>query len=48
MVEGSYLLWDEPCAFQGIDEKGLEDYVKAEQYIGALQRMGKPLPDAAG
>lgn len=41
MVEGSTLLWDELCAFQGVDEKDLQNYVIVAQYIGALKRFGK-------
>lgn len=41
LVEGSTLLWDELCCFQGIDEKDLQNYVIVAQYINALQRFGK-------
>ncbi len=41
MVEGSTMLWDELCAFQGVDEKDLENYVIVADYISALQRFGK-------
>lgn len=41
MVEGSTMLWDELCAFQGVDEKDLENYVVVADYISALQRFGK-------
>lgn len=41
MVEGSTMLWDELCAFQGVDEKDLESYVVVAEYISALQRFGK-------
>ena len=41
MVEGSTLLWDELCAFQGVDETDLRNYVCVAQYLGALRRMGK-------
>ena len=40
MVEGSIMLWDELCAFQGVDEKDLENYVVVADYIRALQRFG--------
>lgn len=38
MVEGSTLLWDELRAFQGLDEKDLQNYVMVAQYIDALRR----------
>lgn len=41
MVEGSTMLWDELCAFQGVDEKDLENYVVVAGYISALKRFGK-------
>lgn len=41
VVEGSTMLWDELCAFQGVDEKDLENYVVVADYINALQRFGK-------
>lgn len=41
MVEGSTMLWDELRAFQGVDEKDLENYVVVADYIHALQRFGK-------
>ena len=41
MVEGSSLLWDELCAFQGLDEKDLNHYVVTAQYINALERTGR-------
>lgn len=41
LVEGSTMLWDELCCFQGIDEKDLQNYVVVAQYINALQRFGK-------
>lgn len=40
-VEGSTLLWDELCAFQGVDERDLQNYVITAQYISALKRFGK-------
>lgn len=40
-VEGSTLLWDELCAFRGVDEKDLQNYVITAQYISALKRIGK-------
>lgn len=41
MVEGSTMLRDELCAFQGVDEKDLENYVTVADYIRALQRFDK-------
>lgn len=41
LIEGSTMLWDELCCFQGIDEKDLQNYVIVAQYINALQRFGK-------
>ncbi|MCI2161864.1 MAG: hypothetical protein LKK39_08120 [Oscillospiraceae bacterium] len=41
MVEGSTMLWDELCAFQGVDEKDLQNYVCAAEYIHSLKRFGK-------
>lgn len=40
-VEGSTFLWDELCAFQGVDEKDLQNYVIVAQYINALKRFGR-------
>lgn len=40
-VEGSSFLWDELCAFQGVDEKDLKNYVCVAQYVNALKRFGK-------
>ncbi len=41
LVEGSTMLWDELCCFQGIDEQDLQNYVVVAQYVNALQRFGK-------
>lgn len=41
IVEGSTMLWDELRAFQGVDEKDLENYVVVADYISALKRFGK-------
>lgn len=41
MVEGSTMLWDEICAFQGVDEKDLGNYVCVAEYINSLKRFGK-------
>ena len=39
-VEGSSLLWDELCAFQGLDEYDLQNFFCVAQYILALERFG--------
>ncbi len=36
-VEGSEQLWDELCAYQGVDEDDLGNYVRTAQYIECLQ-----------
>lgn len=41
MVEGSTMLWDELCAFRGIDELDLQNYVCVAEYIKCLKRFGK-------
>lgn len=41
MVEGSTMLCDELRAFQGLDEKDLQNYVVVADYIHALERFGK-------
>lgn len=41
MVEGSTMLWDELCAFQGLDERDLENFVRVGQYVQCLKRFGK-------
>lgn len=41
MVEGSTMLWDELCVFQGVDEKDLQNYVCVAEYINSLKRFGK-------
>ncbi len=42
MVEGSSLLWDELCAFQGLDEADIENYFCVAQYINALDKFKAP------
>ncbi|WP_418718535.1 hypothetical protein [Candidatus Allofournierella merdipullorum] len=42
MVEGSTLLWDELCAFQGLDEMDLQNFVMVAQYIDAQRRINEP------
>ena len=39
-VEGSSLLWDELCAFQGLDERDIENYFCVAQYIYNLKKHG--------
>ena len=39
-VEGSSFLWDELCAYQGLDEKDLQNYYCVAQYIACLERFG--------
>lgn len=39
-VEGSSLLWDELCAFIGLDEKDLTNFVCVANYITALKHTG--------
>ncbi|MDO5547520.1 MAG: hypothetical protein Q4F79_03450 [Eubacteriales bacterium] len=40
MVEGSAMLWDELCAFRGLDERDLNNYACVAQYINSLRRFG--------
>lgn len=39
MVEGSSMLFDELCAYQGLDEMDLNNYVCTAQYIRCLKRF---------
>ena len=39
MVEGSSLLWDELCAFRGLDEDDLENFYMVAEYVGCLKRF---------
>ena len=39
-VEGSSMLWDELCAFQGLDEIDIDNYYCVAQYITCLKRFG--------
>lgn len=41
MVEGSSMLWDELCAFQGLDQADIQNYYCVAQYIACLKRFGK-------
>lgn len=39
-VEGSSLLWDELYAFRGLDEKDIQNYFCAGEYISCLKKYG--------
>lgn len=39
-VEGSSLLWDELYAFQGLDEKDIQNYFCVAEYISCLEKFG--------
>lgn len=41
LVEGSCLLWDELCAFQGVDETDLKNIYVVAQYISCLKRFSR-------
>lgn len=38
-IEGSSLLWDELCAYRGLDERDIRNYFCVAQYVSALERM---------
>lgn len=38
-VEGSSMLWDELCAFQGLDKSDLQNYYSVAEYISCLKRF---------
>lgn len=40
LVEGSCVLRDELCAFQGVDETDLENFYLVAEYISCLERFG--------
>ncbi|HHX87473.1 MAG TPA: hypothetical protein GX693_04745 [Firmicutes bacterium] len=40
-IEGSSMLWDELCAFQGLDSKDIENYYCVAQYISCLKRINR-------
>lgn len=40
MVEGSSMLWDELCAFQGLDQVDIRNCFSVAQYIASLRRFG--------
>ncbi len=39
-VEGSSMLWDELCAFQGVDEVDIQNFYCVAKYIDCLKRFG--------
>ena len=39
-IEGSSMLWDEVCAFQGLDEKDIKNPYCVATYISCLKRFG--------
>ncbi len=39
MVEGSSLLWDDLCAFRGLDADDLDNYYMVAEYVACLQRF---------
>lgn len=39
LVEGSSLLWDELCAFRGLDADDLENYYLVAEYVACLKRF---------
>lgn len=43
MVEGSTMLWDELCCFQGVDEEDLKNEIIVAQYVNALHPLGQDL-----
>lgn len=40
-VEGSAALWDELCAFQGLDEKDLQNPYRVAMYVSCLEKAGR-------
>ncbi|MFA9378358.1 MAG: hypothetical protein ACERKZ_16680 [Lachnotalea sp.] len=41
MVEGNSMLWDELCAFQGLDEVDIQNFFCVAQYVACLKRFGR-------
>lgn len=41
LVEGSSLLWDELCAFRGLDEDDLKNYYLVAAYVSCLKRFDR-------
>ncbi len=39
LVEGSTLLWDELCAFQGLDERDLQNFAVVAMYVESVERI---------
>ena len=39
-VEGSSFLWDELCAYQGLDAEDIQNFYCVAQYIACLERFG--------
>jgi hypothetical protein len=39
-VEGSSMLWDELCAFQGLDQKDIQNPYCVAEYVSCLKRFG--------
>jgi len=42
-VEGSSLLWDELCAYQGLDKDDLDNPVCVAEYVECMKKFGKPI-----
>lgn len=40
-VEGSSLLWDELCAYQGLDKNDLDNPVCVAEYVECMKKFGK-------
>jgi len=40
LVEGSSLLWDDLCAFRGLDEEDLANYYLVAEYVECLRQFG--------
>jgi hypothetical protein len=40
-VEGSSFLWDELCAFQGLDKRDIENFFCVAQYVYAIEKFGR-------
>lgn len=40
MVEGNSMLWDELCAFQGVDEADIQNFFCVAEYVACLKRFG--------
>lgn len=38
-IEGSSLLWDEVCAYQGVDEYDIQNFYYVAEYISCLKRF---------